>query len=136
MKNLALLFCALMYLLPGVALVLVPEWSYKTFAEFQPFNRHFLGDAGVFSFAIGVGLLMAVRNPIQHRATLAVGAVSALLHLLNHLYDDVIVDGGNFGHLLNTSLPLAITAGLLIWLYYDRGDSKRGLHRPKHAEPS
>ncbi len=117
MKKLTLLLCALMYLLPGIALVFLPEWFYKTFAEFPPFNRHFLGDAGVFSFAIGVGLLMALRDRLKHRAAIAVGAVSALLHLLNHLYDDVIIDGGNFTHLINTSLPLALTAGLLVWLY-------------------
>ncbi len=117
MKRIALLFCALMYVLPGIALVFFPEWFYKTFAEFPPFNRHFLGDAGVFSFAIGVGLLMALRDMVRHRAAIAVGGLSALLHLLNHLYDDVIVDGGNITHLWTTSLPLAVTAVLLGWLW-------------------
>jgi hypothetical protein len=45
-----------------------------------------------------------------------VGSVSALLHLLNHLYDDLIIDGGNMTHLLYTSAPLAVTAALLIGL--------------------
>lgn len=111
-----------MYVLLGIALVFLPEWFYKTFAEFPPFNRHFLGDAGVISFAIGVGLLLAWRDPVWHRAAVWVGALSALLHVLNHLYDDLIIDGGNVAHLLYTSAPLAITAALLIWILASRAE--------------
>ena len=116
-KQVIVFIAALMYVLPGLALVLTPAWFYTVIADFPPFNRHFMGDAGVFSFALGVGLLMAMRQPAQNRAVIGAAAVGNTLHLINHLYDDIIVDGGNVTHLLSNSLPLGIVAMLLIWVW-------------------
>jgi hypothetical protein len=116
-QQIAVFVCALMFVLPGVALVLAPTWFYAALATFPPFNRHFMGDAGVFSFALGVGLLIAVRQPRQHRSVIGAAAIGSALHLLNHLYDDLIVDGGNMAHLVSNSLPLGVVAMLLVWVY-------------------
>lgn len=116
MQRIALIFCALMHLLPGLGLLLSPQ-NFYTFADFPPFNRHFMGDAGVFSFAIGLGLLFAVRNIKQNGLLIGAATIGNALHVLNHLYDDVIVDGGNMGHLITNTLPLAIVTILLAWLW-------------------
>lgn len=116
LKQAALVFCALMHLLPGLGLLLLPQTFY-IIADFPPFNRHYMGDAGVFSFAIGLGLLLAVRNFQRHGLLLGAAAVGNGLHVLNHLYDDLIVDGGNLDHLLTNTLPLLIVTFLLIWLW-------------------
>ena len=116
-KQAIVFIAALIYVLPGLALILTPAWFYTAIADFPPFNRHFMGDAGVFSFALGVGLWMAVRQPGQNRAVIGAAAVGNILHVINHLYDDIIVDGGNVTHLLSNSLPLGIVAMLLIWVW-------------------
>ena len=116
-KQVIIFIAALMYVLPGIALVLAPTWFFNAIADFPPFNRHYMGDAGVFSFALGIGLLLAVRQPAQNRAVIGAAAVGNTLHLINHLYDDIIVDGGNLTHLLSNSLPLGIIVILLIWVW-------------------
>lgn len=121
LKQTALLFCALMHLLPGLGLLLLPAQFY-TVADFPPFNRHYMGDAGVFSFAIGLGLLLAVRRPSQHGLLIGAAAVGNALHVLNHLYDDLIIDGGNIDHLATNTLPLLVVTLLLSWLW---GTAKR-----------
>ena len=102
-RQAALFFCALMHLVPGVGLLLLFPTQFFTIADFEPFNRHFMGDAGVFSFAIGLGLLLAVRRPSQHGLLLGAAAVGNILHVLNHLYDDLIVDSGNLDHLVTNT---------------------------------
>ena len=116
-KQIIVFICALMYVLPGIALIFAPTWFFNAIADFPPFNRHYMGDAGVFSFALGVGLLMAMRRPAQNRAVIGTAAVGNALHVINHLYDDIIVDGGNLTHLLSNSLPLGIVAILLIGVW-------------------
>ncbi len=115
-KQAALLFCALMHLLPGLGLLFFPAQFY-TIADFPPFNRHYMGDAGVFSFAIGLGLLFAVRRPSQHGLLIGAVAVGNILHVLNHLYDDLLIDGGNLDHVITNTLPLFVVSLLLVWLW-------------------
>jgi hypothetical protein len=116
LRQAALVYCALMHLLPGLALLLLPQ-NFYTIADFPPFNRHYMGDAGVFSFAIGLGLLLAVRQINQNGLLIGAAAVGNALHVLNHLYDDLLVDGGNLDHLLTNTLPLLVVTLLLIWLW-------------------
>src|SRR5258706_11747445 len=78
-----------------VALILLfaPAWFYEHFGDFPPFNRHYMGDAGAFLLAIGLGLLIAWRNPARHSTAILVGALSGLIHVANHVYDDFIAAG-------------------------------------------
>jgi hypothetical protein len=69
------------------ALLVAPDWFYTTFAEFPPFNRHYAGDAGAFLMGIGLGLVVAARDPRRYIALLLIGVAVSWLHALNHLYD-------------------------------------------------
>jgi predicted anti-sigma-YlaC factor YlaD len=115
--KLILVFCGLMMLLPALALLFAPRWFYDAIADFPPFNRHFAGDAGAFSLALGVGLMIAARKPIAHRNLIGVAALGNVIHVLNHLYDDLIVDGGNIEHILSNTLPLVLLLILLIFAW-------------------
>lgn len=104
--------------LTGLALLFAPGWFYSL-ASFPPFNRHFMGDIGMLQIALGLGLLAAARRPEAHRLLIGAAALGTGLHVLNHLYDDFWVDGGNLIHLASNTAPLAALAALLaaaFWL--------------------
>jgi hypothetical protein len=67
--------------------------------------------------ALGVGLLFAARQPQEHRTLIGVGALGSLLHVANHLYDDVIIERGATLHWFSNTLPLFALAALLIAAY-------------------
>ncbi len=75
------------YTATGAALLLAPHLFFEHVGDFAPYNRHYAGDAGAFSLAIGVGLLVAARRPAAHALVVAVGAAAALVHAANHAYD-------------------------------------------------
>ncbi len=75
----------------GLALLFAPQWFFDNIGNYPPFNQHYMGDAGSFLTAIGVGLLWAARNPARYRALIGVALISNVLHLINHMYDDLIV---------------------------------------------
>jgi hypothetical protein len=102
-----------MNVLPGLALLFAPAWFFQI-ANFPPFNQHFMGDAGAFSLAIGVGLLFAARDPFQHRLLIGSAALGGLVHVGNHLYDDFVVRGGASPNLITNTLPLFVLAALLL----------------------
>jgi predicted anti-sigma-YlaC factor YlaD len=102
------------YLLIGVTQLFAPQWFFDNIGNFPPFNRHYVGDLGAFTAAIGVGLLFAMRTPQAHRSLIAVVAFGSLLHLLNHLYDDAISGHWSLAHVLSETLPLLALAVLLL----------------------
>jgi hypothetical protein len=104
--------------LTGLVILAAPGWFYDTIADFPPFNRHFLGDVGAFTLAIGVGLLIAARDPQAHSALAGVGALASLIHAVNHLYDDLIVERGATMHWLSNTLPLLVLALMLAWAWW------------------
>ncbi len=104
------------YVLTGLALLFASEWFFTNVGYFPPFNRHYAGDVGTFLLPIGVGLLIAARDPIRHRLLVGVAAVGSLLHVFNHLYDDLAA--GDPGHLLTDITPLLILALLMLAAFY------------------
>lgn len=103
-------------LVSGLLLATMPEWFYSNLAPFSPFNRHFAGDAGIFSAALGACLLLAARNPLDSPALVGIGAGAAIGHAINHLYDHWL-EAGELSHLIQdshflTDMPLFILAGL------------------------
>ncbi len=100
----------------GSALLIAPTWFFDAIGNFPPFNRHYLGDVGAFLLPIGVGLLIAVRDPIRHRSLIGVAAAGSLLHTLNHLYDDFVA-GQAAVHFVRETLPLLALGVLLIVAY-------------------
>ena len=100
----------------GAALLVAPTWFFDAIGNFSPFNRHYMGDVGAFLLPIGVGLLIAVRDPIRHRSLIGVAAAGSLLHTLNHLYDDFLA-GQAAIHFVKETLPLLVLGVLLIVAY-------------------
>jgi len=100
------------YLTTGAALIVAPEWFFATLGNFPPFNRHYMGDTGAFILPLGIGLLIAVRDPQQHKSLIGVAIAASLLHTANHLYDD-FVNGMAATHFLVETVPLIVLVGLL-----------------------
>ena len=102
----------------AAALLLAPEWFYATFGEFPPFNRHYAGDAGAFLLPIGLGLLVAARDPKRFRAIVVLGLGASWLHALNHGYDALVHSGQGRASLLDaaTIVGVAIALSLGAWL--------------------
>lgn len=100
----------------GLLILFAPVWFFKNVGNFPPFNRHYMGDAGTFLLAIGIGLLLAARDPIRHRLTVMVGILASVLHTLNHVYDAVI-GGEDVLHWLTDLGPLVLFVILLAVAY-------------------
>lgn len=79
------------YLLIGIALLFAPAWFFSAIGTFQPFNRHYEGDLGSFLLPLGIGLLVAARDPARHIWVIRVAALGSLLHVGNHVYDALFV---------------------------------------------
>ena len=99
----------LFYVLAGAALLWATPWFYENVGHFPPYNRHYAGDAGAFSLALGLGLLWAARSLRRHRALIAISLAGSVLHALNHGYDH-LMDGASLTHWLTDFAPLALGA--------------------------
>jgi len=106
-------FAGILYLLTGLALLLAPGWFFATIGPFPPFNRHYMGDLGAFLLPLGVGLLLAARDPSKHKLLVRIAVGGSGLHAFNHTYDAVI-DRAPLGHWLVDTLPLLIFGVLLL----------------------
>ncbi len=115
----ALGLTGLSYVAAGAALILIPAWFLENVGRFPPFNRHYMGDAGAFVLAIGVGVWLMRKNPWAHKSMLVAGLVATQLHALNHLYDAAL--HSDLQHWLQDALPntligvLYLAAFLLVW---------------------
>ena len=101
----------------GAALLFAPAWFFERIGHFPPFNRHYMGDLGAFYLAFAIALLWAARMPGRHRSLIGAVALGSLLHLGNHLYDDAISGAWSLSHALTETLPLAVLAALLLWVW-------------------
>jgi hypothetical protein len=59
-------------------------------AHFPPYNRHDAGDLGAFQLPLGLGLLLAVREPLRYRVVVLIAAAANLLHAF-HIYEGLIM---------------------------------------------
>ncbi len=82
-------FSGIFYLLTGLTQLIAPVWFYDNIGTLPPFNRHYIGDLGSFLLPLGIGLLVAAKNPRAHRLLVGVAALGGLLHTVNHLYDEL-----------------------------------------------
>lgn len=106
--------------LAGGALLLAPEWFYQTIGTFPPFNRHYLGDAGAFLLPIGLGLLLAAREPVRFRAILVLGLGASWIHAANHTFDALMHAGEGAASWLDVAnilgMAIALSVGTaLVW---------------------
>lgn len=77
----------------GLVLAFSPEWFYTHLAPFPPFNRHFAGDAGIFSAGLGAVALVVYRRPSQYKPVVLIVGLASVWHSANHLYDHLRGDG-------------------------------------------
>jgi hypothetical protein len=105
----------LLYLITGLTQLFMPAWFFENVGNFPPYNRHYIGDLGTFSLGLGIALLWAVRNPLQHRLLIGCAALVSLLHALNHAYDDL---GAPLADWLSQTIPLLIFGGVLLLAYW------------------
>jgi len=133
-ERIMLIYCALMLTLPGIVLLSAPSLFYRALADFAPFNRHFMGDAGALMLGLGIGLFFTLRNPAAHRLLIAVAAIGNSIHVANHLYDDFVVDAGNMRHLLTNTMPLLLLSLLLGITWWRLGRFAKGCNRQHDNE--
>ncbi|RMF77262.1 MAG: hypothetical protein D6737_18270 [Chloroflexi bacterium] len=107
----------LFYALTGVALLFAPRWFFENVGTFPPFNRHYLGDTGAFTLALGLGLLLAARDPLRQRVMIVVGLVATLVHTANHAYGDLVLEELTAADVVADLVPLVIYAVLLVVAY-------------------
>ena len=118
MRTLVLLG-GLLYVFIGAGLLFAPEWFFSNVGTFPPFNRHYMGDLGSFLLPLGIGLLIAARDPLRHRSLILVAAIGSLLHAINHVYDAILL-GAGIAHWLLDTLPLLIYGIALTFVVIER----------------
>jgi hypothetical protein len=126
----------LFYTLIGVAQLFAPGWFFWNIGLYPPFNRHYIGDLGSFTLPMGIALLLAVRDPIQHRLLIGFVAAGSVIHSLNHLYDNLT---GVSADLWGT-VALIIFALVLAWAFWansaERGRVNVGSNQAAATRPS
>ncbi len=80
------------YIAVAAVLLLVPAWFYEAIAMYPPYNRHFMGDAGSFMLGLGLMLVWGMRSPVRYRAMIAIVGIATLVHAINHIIDDFILN--------------------------------------------
>lgn len=115
------------YTLVGLTMIAAPMWFFENVGHFAPFNRHFIGDLGTFTLPLGIGLLVASRDPLKHRLFLMVVLAASALHTVNHAFDALIA-AEPLSHWLVDVLPLALfAAALALALIPPRGSTRAPL---------
>ena len=113
------LVAGLNYVLTGLALLVAPTWFFENIGAFGPFNRHYLGDLGAFLLPMGIGLVVAARQPRQHYVLIAVVAAGNIIHASNHIYD-AILGQEDLAHWLSDTIPLVFFAVVFMLVFWDR----------------
>jgi hypothetical protein len=107
----------LFYLMVGMAQLLQPEWYFANVGGFPPYNRLVIGQLGSVLLPLGVLLVIASQNPTSNRMMISLGAATATLMTLNHLYgmsiSEEAVAGGSMAF-----LPLTILAVAQLWAFW------------------
>lgn len=113
----ALIWNGVVNVFAGGALLVAPRWFFNTIGTFPPYNQHYLGDGGAFLLPIGLGLLLALREPRRHALLIGVGALAGLLHTGNHLYDDFVLSNWTGAHIVST-VELLLQTAWLVWAWW------------------
>ena len=85
-----------------------PASFYAQVATFEPYNRHFLHDAGAFQLGLGDGLVVGMLGLSGRSAALWAAASAAAAHALAHFLD------WNLGGRAADPIGLSIVAVVLV----------------------
>lgn len=99
----------------AVFMMVSPHGFYKAVGPFGAYNGHYIRDVATFYAAIGIALLLAIRNVSWRVPVLAVTTIQYALHSLNHLLDIGKADPAWNGYFDFFSLAAATV--LLAWLW-------------------
>jgi uncharacterized membrane protein len=117
----ALIILGAIDILTGIEMFFFPSsWFYKLVPgvpETGPFNAHLVADGGTFFLAIGVGLLIASRDPTRHWAAIVVAAIAGMMHAALHIWshEEGIL---SLDHLTTEVLGIYIPALILIAILF------------------
>lgn len=100
----------------GAWMVAAPRSFYDLIADFGPYNPHDLRDMATWSLALRVLLLVAARRPAWRLPLLALLALEALLHALNHVRDADLARTTSMGvtDIVSLAALALLCAGLLM----------------------
>jgi hypothetical protein len=102
------------HLATSLLLLLAPYSYFMLIEHFPPYNRHDAGDLGAFELALGIGLLLAAREPFRYRLIILMAAVANLLHMLNHIYDGLIMPTTLVYWIADVGLLALMTVALMV----------------------
>ncbi|GCB00468.1 hypothetical protein [Mycolicibacterium sp. NCC-Tsukiji] len=115
--RIVLVTCAILGLITlalGIWAFVAPMSFFEVLAPFEPYNRHFLHDAGVLQIGVGVAMLLAAirRSPVE----VALGGFIAFeaLHVVSHVIDRDLGGRPVFDITALTILTLAGVAALVV----------------------
>jgi uncharacterized membrane protein len=96
------------------------RWFFKLVPgvpDTGPFNAHLVADGGAFNLALGVGLLIAARDPARHWAVLMTAALAGVIHSALHLWSH---ETGilPFNHMATEAFGIYVPALILTVLSY------------------
>jgi len=102
----------------GLEMLLAPVWWYQSVPgvpETGPLNAHLVADGGTFNIPIGLGLILAARDPHRNVLMIAIAAGAGVLHSCLHLYSHA---AGllSLDHLATEFFGIYIPAALLVAL--------------------
>jgi hypothetical protein len=103
----------LIHLASSLLLLLAPYSYFMLLEHFPPYNRHDAGDLGAFQLPLGVGLLLAAREPLRYRAIVLIAAAANLLHALNHMFEGLNMPTTPVYWIADVGVLLLITGALM-----------------------
>lgn len=82
-----LLLLAALNLVQGLAIVVAPREFFDAVADFGAYSPHALRDVATVNLALGVAFLVAAGRPSWRVPVLALAALQAGIHAINHFAD-------------------------------------------------
>jgi hypothetical protein len=119
------------YLGLGIWMAVSPHTFYTALGPFDVYNSHYIRDVSTFHVALGIGFLIALRNPSWCVPMLAVAAAQFGLHSINHLVDIDTAHPAWVGYF--DFFSLAAATAQLAWLLSVAGKGRRAQSPPKGA---
>lgn len=102
----------------GVVMLAAPSDFYDAIGPFPPYNAHYTRDAGTFTLALGIPLVVAAWRPSWRVPALAAALAQYVLHAGNHLADIDAAEPGSSAGVVDF-VSLTITALVLLALLAD-----------------
>lgn len=106
----------------GAWLLIDPEGFFDSAGPFGVSNPHYTRDAGTFTLALGVALVIAYARPSWRLGVVGYAFFQSLLHSINHLVDIDEADPEKYGPIDFAALAVGtvVFGWMLVRLLRDR----------------